>query len=134
MRQLASTCTSLVPPPQIQEMPDVPPYVPPWIKERPDMRYITLIRYRKDDEEAEFRLLQEIQEKWYNIGLELLHSSAHIESHKDEEKCRDVLTRWLERGSDEYPVEWGSLVKVLQKVQLKEVAKRLREALNNKIQ
>jgi len=114
----------------MQEMPDEPP----WIKERPNMRYITLIRYQKDDEEAEFRLLQEIQEKWKNIGLELL-DSVHIESHKtNEEKCWDVLETWLKRSSDEYPVEWGSLVKVLQKVQLKEVAKQLSEALNNQIQ
>ena len=98
------------------------------------MRYITLIKYRKGNGEADFRLLQKIQRKWHDIGLELLRTPVHIESHKtDEEKCREVLTKWLERGSDEYPVEWGSLVKVLQNVEMNEVAEELREALNNQI-
>lgn len=107
------TCTSLVSSSQTKVETDMPP----WIKERPVLRYMTLIKYQKDGGEADFRLLQMIQRKWHDIGLELLHTSVHFESHKtDEEKCRDVLTRWLEEGSDEYPVEWGSIVKVLRKV------------------
>ena len=99
------------------------------------MHYIALIKYQKDGGEADFRLLQKIQRKWHDIGLELLHTSVHNESHKtDEEKCRDVLKMWLENGSDKYPVEWGSLVKVLRNVQMNEVAEELQKVLNNQIQ
>ena len=105
-----------------------------WEQEKPDMRHITLITYQAHDGEAEFRLLQEIQSRWYDIGLELSVPVNTIDSRKTgEEKCRDVLRMWLENGSPQYPVKWGSLVKVLQKVQMRAVAYELRSALDNQI-
>ena len=103
-------------------------------QKRPDMKCITLITYQTHGREAEFRLLQEIQSKWYDIGLELNVPVNTMESHKtNEEKCRDVLRTWLENGAPRYPVEWDSLVKVLHKVQMRAVANELREALNYQI-
>ena len=105
-----------------------------WEQGRPDMRHITLITYQAHDGEAEFRLLQEIQSRWYDIGLELSVPVNTIDSRKTgEEKCRDVLRMWLENGSPQYPVEWGSLVKVLQKVQMRAVAYELRSVLDNQM-
>lgn len=105
-----------------------------WGQKRPDMKCITLITYQTHGREAEFRLLQEIQSKWYDIGLELNVPVNAMESHKTNgEKCQDVLRKWLENGAPQYPVEWDSLLKVLQKVQMSAVADKLREALNNQI-
>ena len=36
---------------------------------------------------------------------------------------------WLENGSPKYPVEWASLIRVLQDVQMETVAEELRKAL-----
>ena len=98
------------------------------------MQHVTLIRYRAQNEERKFRLLQRIQCKWYNIGLLLSVPVNTIDSRKtDEEKCQDVLRKWLDNGSPQYPVDWASLMKVLQEVQMGTVADDLKEALDNQI-
>jgi len=101
-------------------------------RKRPDMQHITLIKYQAQNGKTEFRLLQNIQCKWHTIGT-LLNVPVHtIDSHKsNEEKCQEVVRMWLERGSREYPVEWDSLIKVLNDVEMRTVAEDLREALDN---
>lgn len=90
------------------------------------------MKYRARNEEAEFRLLEKIQCKWYNIGTLLSVPVDTIDSHKsNEEKCQEVVRMWLEKGSPEYPVEWASLIRVLQDVQMGTVAEDLKEALDN---
>ena len=108
------------------------PVLSSWRKKKPDMQHITLMKYQIQDEETEFRLLQKIQCKWYTIGTLLNVPVNAIDSHKsNEEKCQDVLTMWLDKGSAKYPVEWSSLIRVLQDVEMGTVAEDLKEALDN---
>lgn len=103
-----------------------------WGKKKLDMQHITLIKYKLQNEEKEFRLLQVIQHKWYDIGLLLGVPVTTIDSRKtNEEKCQDVLRMWMEKGSPEYPVEWGGLIKVLWDVEMRTAADELREALEH---
>ena len=98
------------------------------------MQHVTLIRYQVQNEKREFRLLQKIQCKWYNIGLLLNVPVDTIDSRKtSEEKCREVVGMWLDNGSPQYPVEWASLIRVLEDVEMETVAEDLKEALSCQI-
>ena len=98
------------------------------------MPRIILIKYQVRNEEKEFRLIQMIQNQWYDIGTLLGVPMNMIDSRKtNEEKCRDVLKKWMERGSQKYPVDWDGLIKVLQDVQMGVVAQELEEALEHEI-
>ena len=119
-----------------KSLPTVPGVTPRsnWGKDKPDMPRIILIKYQVRNEEKEFRLIQMIQHKWYDIGTLLGVPMNTIDSHKtNEEKCQDVLKKWMEKDSPEYPVEWDGLIKVLQDVQMRVVAQELKEALKHKI-
>jgi len=50
-----------------------------------------------------------------------------------EEKCREVVRMWLDNGSPQYPVEWASLIRVLEDVEMGTVAEDLKEALSCQI-
>jgi len=99
------------------------------------MQDIILIKYCVHNETSNFRLLEKIQGKWCEIGTLLgVPMSAVIGSHMTiTEKCHEVLRVWLEKGSQEYPVEWESVIYVLQDVQMGTVADDLKEALDNQI-
>lgn len=99
------------------------------------MQHMTLIKYRVHNETSEFRLLERIQGKWCEIGTLLgVPMNAIIGSHMTiSEKCQEVVRVWLDKGSQIYPVEWESLINVLQDVQMGTVADDLREALDNQI-
>ena len=97
------------------------------------MRHMTLIKYHTRDEISEFRLLEKIQGKWCEIGTLLgVPMNSIIGSHMTiAEKCQEVVRVWLDRGSQAYPVEWQSVINVLQDVQMRIVADDLKEALDN---
>lgn len=96
------------------------------------MSHITLIKYRINNKVGKFRLVQAIQHKWESIGILLGVPENIFASHQtNEEKCRGVLEEWLKKGSEQYPVEWDGLIKVLEDVELREVAKDLQKALDN---
>ena len=58
-------------------------------------------------------------------------SIIDIIAKSNEEKCQDVVRMWLDKGSAKYPVEWSSLIRVLQDVEMGTVAEDLKEALDN---
>ena len=97
------------------------------------MEHIVLITYQTHDRKAQFRLLEKIQSKWKYIALQLSVPVDTVDGRNDEDKCWDVMTKWLQRGSLRYEVNWGSLVEVLQKIQMKTVADELKKALDNQI-
>jgi len=107
----------------------------PWREQRPTIQRITLIKYRAHNEILTFRLLEKIQGKWCEIGTLLgVPMNAIIGSHMTiTEKCQEVVRVWLEMGSQEYPVEWESLIKVLRDAQMGKVADDLKNALDNQI-
>ena len=87
------------------------------------------MKYQIQDEETEFHLIQKIQCKWYTIGTLLNVPVNIVDRHKsNEEKCQDVVTMWLDKGSAKYPVEWSSLIR---DVEMATVAEDLKEALDN---
>ena len=107
-----------------------------WRSERPTVEMMHLIKYASSDGQIkEFRLLRNVQRHWEAIGILLgihLHTLRGFELKRDndlEKQCQDVLQTWLERGSEKYPVSWSGMLKVLEDVELKEISRKLQEAL-----
>ena len=81
----------------------------------------------------EIDIIEEIGAKYYKFGINLLQddSGAKMEAIVDE--CREnavkinrrVLSRWI-RGEGKKPVSWATLATVLDRCQLKELAKTIR--------
>ena len=106
------------------------------MSERPTMDMIQLVKYTgSDGQPKEFRLLENIQGKWKDIGTLMrienatLNNFEHKHRGESKEQCRDVLQTWREQGSEKYPVTWSGLLEVLKDVQLKEVSRELEEVL-----
>lgn len=99
------------------------------------MPHIMLIKYKLHNEKKEFRLFQVIQHKWEEIGIQLRVPMHTIDRNQMErEKCWEMLEKWLENGSEKYPLEWDGLINVLKDVELREVANDLILALENTTQ
>ena len=98
------------------------------------MSQLNLIRYKINNEQKEFRLVKEIQRKWEIMGIHLGVSDKFANYEKPEEKCLGVLREWLQNGSEQYPVKWDSLIRLLQDIELREIANNLRKALDNIIE
>lgn len=84
-----------------------------------------------------FKLKALIIHKWREIGnlvnipLEKLEVWA---KEKDAEACYDaILLHWLKNSSLNYPVTWEGLYELLRDCELSQVAKGLKEAVDNTI-
>ena len=103
-----------------------------WKRERPKIERLILIRYQDTGKEKEFRFLRKILPKLSCAGVLLGVPVNTLAGHlSPEDKAQEMLTRWLQRGSEDYPVEWGSLVQLLLDVELSEEAKELERALEH---
>ena len=107
---------------------------------RPELKYIDLVTWKNDDKTSEFRLINLISSnKCYKISTQLQVSKQVYDywvknNFGDASTCHDLFQHWLESGCGPYPVTWNGMIKVLEKVELGEVAKQLKEALLNKIE
>lgn len=107
-----------------------------WRSEQPTMELIYLIKYTKSDGQMkEFRLLQNVQRHWEDIGIlvgihpNTLKSFQLQRGNNLEKQCQDVFQTWLEQGLKKYPVTWNGLLEVLKDVQLNEISRELEKVL-----
>ena len=101
-----------------------------WRRERPKIAQLVLIKYPVRGEEKEFRFLKRIHPKLTCAGALLGVPVSTVAGHlSPEDKCQEILTQWLQRGSEGYPVQWGSLVQLLLDVELREEARELERVL-----
>lgn len=68
------------------------------------------------------------------MGIHLGISDRFDNYQETEEKCRGVLRKWLQNGSQQYPVKWDGLIRLLQDIELGEIANNLKKALDNIIE
>ena len=91
--------------------------------ERPDLRVIGIIRYKRNSEIQEYRAIDEIATEWQAIGRELGLKGSKIKningSHRgdDSAAASDMLSFWI--GSD-LEASWARLIKAM----------KVKEALN----
>ena len=97
-----------------------------------------LIKYMdKRGQKKELRIKKLICYKWKEIGtlLEIESSSLNaweMTYNRNVFECIDlVLNHWFEHEPDDYPVSWDGLKKLLEDVELCQVAKELDLALYN---
>ena len=86
-----------------------------------------------------FRLMQQIQGSWRSIGTQLEIETAVLngfeKKHRGEvlDMLLEVFHYWSVEGLDKYPYTWGSVVKMLEVVQLKNIGKKLEKTLSNRV-
>ena len=104
----------------------------------PTPRSLTLIEWRNEQgEKKRFRLKEVICHKWTELGCLLEIPLPTIRAWetknlKDPLQCtNDVLSHWLENPTDYYPTSWTGLDRLLDNVELGQVAEDLKQALNN---
>ena len=100
------------------------------------MKLLSLITFTDSEgEKARFELITEIQTHCEDIGIQLGIDGPTIEglhevSNRPAEFCRKILSKWRERGEE---VTWENLLKVLDDLQLRRVANKLKIALKSRI-
>lgn len=105
---------------------------------KPTQNNLILIKWKNEKgEDKELRLKQSMCNEWKNIGFRLNIDNAVLQSwetkyHYDPQECiNPVLSHWLDKPTDEYPVSWKGLCCLLEDVQLSQLANELEEALKN---
>ena len=105
---------------------------------RPTAKNLMLIKYvDKRGQKKELRIKNSICYKWKEIGSLLEIESSSIIAwdmmyNRNVFECIDlVLNHWFEHEPDDYPVSWDGLKKILDDVELYQVAKELDLALCN---
>ena len=107
---------------------------PKWLNVEPQMRLLHLIKYNDSEGNYKmFRLISEIQNSCRRLGTLLGITKATLDGFDSsltlEEQCEKILDLWITRGDGEYSVTWAGLLQAMGDVQLRGVAKNLREAL-----
>ena len=105
---------------------------------KPTPKNLFLIEWRdQKGETKKLRIKQLICNQWRHIGNLLEISDPILESwntkHKEDSlKCIDsVMSCWLQHPTDDYPVSWEGLKKLLIDVELCKVAEDIDLALRN---
>lgn len=112
-----------------------------WEEDEPEEWDLELIKYKdsKEGKTLNFRLLQEIQKNCRAIGIRLGINKQSLDGygkkhhHDPIEVCLEVFHYWSTAGVDKYPYTWGSIMILLEDVQLKGIANKLKKALKNKV-
>ena len=105
---------------------------------KPTPKNLLLIEWMNvKGEIKQLRIKQLICNQWRDIGDLLEIPQSIVESwntkHKEDPlKCiNPVMRHWLQCPTDDYPVSWEGLKKLLKDVQLSEVAQDIELALRN---
>jgi hypothetical protein len=110
-----------------------------WKDEEPLEKELEFFKYRDSNGDVKkFRPLQLIQQKCREIGTQLGINKATLSGYERRHSgepidlCLEVFNYWSASGSDDYPYTWGSIVEMLEDVQLKGIATKLENALSSK--
>ena len=94
------------------------------------MGELQLLKWKEGNQEKELRLIETIANKWKALRDRFDISQAAIDERQSHEDCcHGVLRKWLESGSQSYPVTWGGLCKALVDIEHNTTAKDLQIAL-----
>ena len=111
-----------------------------WKGKEPLEKELEFFKYRDSNGDAKkFRLLQLIQQKCREIGTQLDMNKATLSAYEKKyagdpiDVCLEVFHYWSASGSDDHPYTWGSIVEMLEDVELKGIATKLKDALNKKL-
>lgn len=105
-----------------------------WRNDRPTMEKLQLITYKGG---KKLRIIQNAQEEWRKIGIELGISPAVLKGFATEgrgdleQQCYDVFSKWLKSGSEKYKLTWQGLLELLEAVDLKPLAEDVVTALRS---
>ena len=102
-----------------------------------NLHHLTVLTWTgSDGQRHSLRLRNEMSSKWHDVGdlLEVGSSRQEgIHMHRGRDVrlcCRDVLEDWLQTEKPSYPTNWEGLLLLLKDLELNDVAKNLKEALD----
>ena len=104
-----------------------------------NLHSLTIIKWRNDEGNVDrFNVISSVAYKWHDIGkiLDIDYGSLEAISmkHQDPKRCcDDVFNKWLEDGSDHYPITWDGLVEILKDAGLPHESEKLKIALSRHI-
>ena len=105
---------------------------------QPTLKNLQLIRWRdKNRELKKFYLKHSICIEWEKIGDLVDIPSGLLEAwgikyREDPLKCiKPVLSHWLSNPTEDYPATWEGLYQLLEDIEYSEIAKQLRQCLDN---
>ena len=103
------------------------------------MKTLNIIKWKDDQgDEQKFCLVSEVSARWKDFGMHLKITQNDLDAMEEEhgrkaKACwKDVMNQWLDgKGEPEYPSTWEGMYTLLDDLELSEVAKRLKKAVNN---
>ena len=102
--------------------------------DRPTLSSLTLIEWQNQEGLKRLRIKQSISNKWYEVGILLEIDPALLEGWKTQygrdslECCNAVFRHWLNNPCKSYPCTWDSVCRLLDNVQLGELAEQVKRA------
>ena len=108
------------------------------LDEKPTIKTLTLLKWNDGGKKKKLRVTNEISNQWRNIGklLEIPGPTLNgwwAESHSEEQCCDKVLANWLQNPPEDYPVTWHGLIELLDDAEFTDLAKTLKNALENEV-
>ena len=103
----------------------------------PSLKLLNLLKWKDEqDQEHVFRLVDRVCADWKNFGINLGITNSVLEGLNKQylgecSTCwNEVMDKWLNGVSEEYPVTWEGLYSLLADTKYPTVAKELEEAVN----
>lgn len=110
-----------------------------YLGQKPTNRDLTLIKYRDGGEIKRLKLVDNILNKWDEVGRYLGIQEPKLQAWRtqtgnDPKRCCDnVVANWLQNPPDEYPLTWRGLIDLLEDADFTQLVKDLKKALANKV-
>lgn len=106
---------------------------------RPELSDVDVIKWKDGGDIKTFRLIDFIGKcdgisNQFKIPKAKYDGWVREKQGAQREVCHDVFQHWLNSGTGPYTTTWRGLIKVLEDVELGEVAKQLKTALLSKTQ
>ena len=97
------------------------------------------MKWRKDGQIQRLKIADTICNEWRKIGKILSIPAAKLQTWSTQTRddplgcLNKVLDHWFQNPPDNYPLKWSAFIELLEDVEFPEVAKDLREALDNRV-
>ena len=102
-----------------------------------NLHHLTVLKWTDSDgQKHSLRLRNEMSSRWRDVGDLLEVESSHMEGmdthHRGDVRlcCRNVLVDWMQMEEPSYPTNWEGLLLLLEDLELNQMAKKLKIALD----
>ena len=97
------------------------------------------MKWRKDGQTQRLKIADTICNEWKKIGKILSIPPAKLQTwstqaRDDPLSCLNkVLDHWFQNPPDDYPLKWSAFIELLEDTDFTDLARELRDALDNRV-